>query len=87
MELILDLLRRLPDYPRLRTALESTPAVGVSGAAQINRSHLIAALCRDTARPAVVVCQDEMAARRTQSACRLPRRGGPHSADARPDVL
>ena len=67
MELILDLLRRLPDYPRLRTALESAQAVGVSGAAQINRSHLIAALCRDTARPAVVVCQDEMAARRTQS--------------------
>ena len=50
MELILDLLRRLPDYPRLRTALESAQAVGVSGAAQINRSHLIAALCRDTAR-------------------------------------
>ncbi len=67
MELILDLLRRLPNYPRLRTALESAQAVGVSGAAQINRSHLIAALCRDTARPAVVVCQDEMAARRTQS--------------------
>lgn len=67
MELILDLLRRLPDYSRLRTALESAQAVGVSGAAQINRSHLIAALCRDTARPAVVVCQDEMAARRTQS--------------------
>ena len=39
MELILDLLRRLPDYPRLRTALESAQAVGVSGAAQINRSH------------------------------------------------
>lgn len=36
MELILDLLRRLPDYPRLRTALESAQAVGVSGAAQIN---------------------------------------------------
>ena len=67
MELILDLLRRLPDYPRLRAALEGAQAVGVSGAAQINRSHLIAALCRDTARPAVVVCQDEMAARRTQS--------------------
>ena len=67
MELILDLLRRLPDYPRLRTARECAQAVGVSGAAQINRPHLIAALCRDTARPAVVVCQDEMAARRTQS--------------------
>ena len=26
MELILDLLRRLPDYPRLRTALESGAA-------------------------------------------------------------
>ena len=50
MELILDLLRRLPDYPRLRTALESAQAVGVSGAAQINRSHLIAALCRGPAR-------------------------------------
>ena len=67
MELLLSLLNRLPEYGRLLSALDKNQAAGVSGAAQINRSHLIASLLHDTKRPAVILCQDELAARRTQS--------------------
>ena len=67
MELLLSLLNRLPEYGRLLAALNENQVVGVSGAAQINRSHLIASLLHDAKRPAVILCQDELAARRTQS--------------------
>ena len=67
MELLLTMLRGLPEYRRLSACLAKTPVVGVSGAAQINRSPLIASLLHDTKRPAVVICQDELAARRTQA--------------------
>ena len=67
MELLLTMLRGLPEYRRLSACLEKNQAVGVSGAAQINRSHLIASLLHDTRRPAVVICQDELAARRIQA--------------------
>ncbi len=67
MELLLTMLRGLPEYRRLSACLEKNQAAGVSGAAQINRSHLIASLLHDTKRPAVVICQDELAARRTQA--------------------
>ena len=67
MEQLLTLLRGLPDYRRLLACVEKNRAAGVSGAAQINRSHLIASLLHDTGRPAVLVYQDEMAARRTQA--------------------
>lgn len=67
MELLLSALRGLPEYGQLLQSIDTNAAAGVSGAAQINRSHLIAALCSDTQRPAVVICQDELAARRTQS--------------------
>ncbi len=66
MEQLLTLLRALPDYRRLVQCAEKNKVAGVSGAAQINRSHLIASMIHDTRRPAVVVCQDEMAMRRTQ---------------------
>jgi len=66
MEQLLTLLRGLPDYRRLVQCAEKNQVAGVSGAAQINRSHLIASMLHDTARPAVVVCQDELAVRRTQ---------------------
>ena len=39
--------------------------VAVSGVAQLCRSHMIAALCARSERPAVVLCQDDMAANRT----------------------
>ena len=67
MELLLSLLNRLPEFTRLLDAAEKNQPAGVSGAAQINRSHLIASVLHETKRPALIVCQDELAARRTQS--------------------
>ena len=67
MELLLSVLNRLPEFVRLLDAVENNQPVGVSGAAQINRSHLIASVLHETKRPAVIICQDELAARRTQS--------------------
>lgn len=67
MEQLLTLLRGLPDYRRLVQCAEKNKVAGVSGVAQINRSHLIASMLHDTGRPAVIVCQDELAVRRTQA--------------------
>ncbi len=66
MEQLLNILNQLPEVQKLQRAVEKNLTVGVSGAAQINRSHLIASVCRSTKRNAVIVCQDEPAARRTQ---------------------
>ena len=63
---LLQALHALPDWNALCAALRKNEPVGVSGAAQINRSHLIAALQEELRRPALIVCQDEMAARRLQ---------------------
>ena len=66
MDLLLNALKRLPEYETIRKTLARGRSVGVSGAAQINRSHLIAGLFRDLGRPMLVICQDELACRRTQ---------------------
>ena len=65
MELLLNVIRQLPEYNQIRVCLQKGKHAAVSGAAQLNRSHLIAALFRDCDRPALVVCQDELAAERT----------------------
>ena len=66
MNLLLNALRDLPEYATILTSLRKDRSVGVSGAAQINRSHLIAALYRELGRPLLVICQDELAAQRTR---------------------
>ena len=67
MEILLTAIRELPEYGRLLNTVKEGGSVGVSGAAQINRSHLIAALSRDLDVPLLAVCQDEAAASRTQA--------------------
>ena len=66
MDLLLSALRELSEYKTVLQNLKKKKSVGISGSAQINRSHLIAALFRDLKKPMLVVCQDELAARRTQ---------------------
>ena len=66
MELLLSALRGLPEFGRLLKQLDKNQAVGISGAAQINRSHLIASVLHESKRPGIIICQDELAARRTQ---------------------
>lgn len=67
MEQLLTLFRQLPEFQQLLKTIEKEQTAGVSGAAQINRSHLISALYHVSKRPALILCQDELAARRTQS--------------------
>ena len=66
MEQLLTLLNTLPEYSAMLASLRQGESVAVTGIGQINRSHMIAGLCRDTPRPVVVICQDDMAARRLQ---------------------
>ena len=67
MDLLLDALKRLPEFGRVCAVLSGGKHAAVSGAAQINRSHLIAGLVRELKRPLLVVCQDDMVAQRTQA--------------------
>ena len=66
MEELLSALKSIPEYPLLCNAVNCGQSAAVTGIGQINRSHFIAALHRDTDRPLVVVCQDDMAAKRLQ---------------------
>ena len=66
MEQLLALLKTIPEYRTMITALQSGESVAVTGIGQMNRSHMIAGLHRDVSRPTVLLCQDDMAARRLQ---------------------
>ncbi|MGM9627499.1 MAG: transcription-repair coupling factor [Faecousia sp.] len=66
MEELLSLLKTIPEYIAMTQALTEGQTVAVTGIGQINRSHMIAGLRRDLDRPLVVLCQDDMAARRLQ---------------------
>jgi len=66
MNQLLSLLKTIPEYNALLDALRKGNPAAVTGIGQINRSHMIAGLTRDTDRPLVILCQDDMAARRMQ---------------------
>ena len=66
MDQLLTLLKTIPEYKTLLESIRKGESAAVTGIGQINRSHLIAGLHRDANRPLVIVCQDDMAARRIQ---------------------
>jgi len=66
MEQLLSLLKTIPEYKTMLSALEKGQSAAVTGIGQMNRSHMIAGLYREAKRPMVLLCQDEMAARRLQ---------------------
>ncbi len=66
MERLLSLLKTIPEYASVLTALRNGESAAVTGIGQINRSHMIAGLRRELQRPMVLLCQDDMAARRLQ---------------------
>ena len=66
MDQLLSLLKTIPEYATLTDSLRQGKNAAVTGIGQINRSHLIAGLRRDCASPLVILCQDDMAARRMQ---------------------
>ena len=66
MNQLLTLLKTIPEYKTLLDSIRKDESAAVTGIGQINRSHLIAGLHTDADRPLVIVCQDDMAARRIQ---------------------
>ena len=66
MEKLIAILKTIPEYNALLNAVNNSESVAVTGIGQINRSHMIAGLHQDVNRPMVIVCQDDMAAKRLQ---------------------
>ena len=66
MEKLLSALNTISEYTATKSGLAANESVAVTGIAQINRSHLIAGLASETKRPMVILCQDDIAAKRTQ---------------------
>ena len=66
MEKMLSILRTMPEYAALLESVIVGESAAVTGISQINRSHLIAGLHRHTSHPIVVICHDDMAAKRLQ---------------------
>ncbi len=66
MENLLAVLKTMPEYCGVLDCIDKHQACAITGIGQINRSHMIAGLRLHTDRPIVVLCQDDMAARRIQ---------------------
>ena len=66
MEQLLSLLKTIPEYNGILAAIADGMPAAVTSIGQINRSHILAGLYHDTGRPMVLLCQDDMAARRLQ---------------------
>ncbi len=66
MQKLISALGMIPEYTALVDAVNKGHSAAVTGIGQINRSHLIAGLRQATARPLVILCQDDMAAKRLQ---------------------
>ena len=77
MEQLLSFLKTIPEYSALTAALAAGESAAVTGIGQINRSHMIAGLSRDSGRPLVILCQDDMAARRLREELNLFLGGDP----------
>lgn len=67
MQMLLSALKTIPEYTLLLDALKKGENVAVTGIGQINRSHFLAGLFSDCARPLVIICQDDIAAKRLQT--------------------
>ena len=66
MEKLLAILKNIPEFTQLLTSIRRREPAAVTGIGQINRSHMIAAMHKEIDRPLVIICQDDIAARRTQ---------------------
>ncbi len=66
MDQVLFMLKTIPEYGALVQSLNQGASAAVTGIGQINRSHLIAGLSQELAKPMVILVQDEMAARKLQ---------------------
>ena len=66
MDKLLSLLKTIPEYTTLLDTLENGKSAAITGIGQINRSHMIAGLRQEIKNPMVLICQDDIAAKRLQ---------------------
>ncbi len=66
MEKLLGFLQTIPEYKLLLQNVLQGDSAAVTGIGQINRTHLLAALHQDSKKPIIIICQDDMAAKRLQ---------------------
>ena len=66
MEKLLAILKTIPEFKQMLASVSRKESAAITGIGQINRSHMIAALRKESDRPLVIICQDDVAARRTQ---------------------
>ncbi len=66
MENLFSLLRSIPEYISLLEGIQANQQIAVTGLGQVNRSHFIAGLQKHINRPVIVICADDIAAKRTQ---------------------
>ena len=67
MEKLLSALKLIPEYTTLLESIAGNSCAAITGIGQINRSHIIAGLQAHTDRPIVLICQDDIAAKRLQA--------------------
>ena len=66
MEKLLSVLKTIPEYCAVLDHISKNNSVAITGIGQINRSHFISGLRTHSVKPIVVICQDEISARRLQ---------------------
>lgn len=66
MEKLLSFLKNIPEYEALLQSLTHGESAAVTGVSQIGRSHMIAGLARQGGKPLIVICPDDLAAKRLQ---------------------
>ena len=66
MKQLLSILKTVPEYRSALESLNRQESAAITGIGQINRSHIIAGLHAELDAPMVVICQDDIAARRLQ---------------------
>ena len=64
MNKLLDILKTMPEYTAALETLSEGSSAAITGIGQINRSHIIAGIYTHTQMPLVVICQDDLAAKR-----------------------
>ncbi|MBR2047889.1 MAG: transcription-repair coupling factor [Oscillospiraceae bacterium] len=64
MEKLLSFLKNIPEYHQLLACIRKGQAAAVTGVGQINRSHLVSGLYAHGERPVVLICQDDLTAKR-----------------------
>ena len=64
MEKLIEILKAMPEYELALNCIVNSQNAAITGIGQVNRSHLIAGLYTHVETPLVVICQDDLNAKR-----------------------